>query len=109
MTVIDKLTLVNFRAFPGSEPVELRLQGKNLLIYGENGSGKTSIFIALTEMLRHPAPRKGNPPTPWENVFAGADAGPWSVALDFTNKTRVVWNAAGVTGTSVREDGRLCV
>jgi hypothetical protein len=29
------------------------------------------------------------------------------VALDFTNKTRVVWNAAGVTGTSVREDGRL--
>jgi len=109
MTVIDKLTLVNFRAFPGSEPVELRLHGKNLLIYGENGSGKTSIFIALTEMLRHPAPRKGNPPTPWENVFAGADAGPWSVALDFTNKTRVVWNAAGVTGTSVREDGRLCV
>lgn len=107
MTVIDKLTLVNFRAFPGSEPVELRLHGKNLLIYGENGSGKTSIFIALTEMLRHPAPRKGNPPTPWENVFAGADAGPWSVALDFTNKTRVVWNAAGVTGTSVREDGRL--
>lgn len=107
MTVIDKLTLVNFRAFPGSEPVELRLHGKNLLIYGENGSGKTSIFIALTEILRHPAPRKGNPPTPWENVFAGADAGPWSVALDFTNKTRVVWNAAGVTGTSVREDGRL--
>ena len=107
MTVIDKLTLVNFRAFPGSEPVELRLHGKNLLIYGENGSGKTSIFIALTEMLRHPAPRKGNPPTPWENVFAGTDAGPWSVALDFTNKTRVVWNAAGVTGTSVREDGRL--
>lgn len=107
MTVIDKLTLVNFRAFPGSEPVELRLHGKNLLIYGENGSGKTSIFIALTEMLRHPAPRKENPPTPWENVFAGADAGPWSVALDFTNKTRVVWNAAGVTGTSVREDGGL--
>ena len=107
MTVIDKLTLVNFRAFPGSEPVELRLHGKNLLIYGENGSGKTSIFIALTEMLRHPAPRKGNPPTPWENVFAGADAGPWSVALDFTNQTRVVWNAAGVTGTSVQADGRM--
>ena len=62
MTVIDKLTLVNFRAFPGSEPVELRLHGKNLLIYGENGSGKTSIFIALTEILRHPAPRKGNRP-----------------------------------------------
>jgi energy-coupling factor transporter ATP-binding protein EcfA2 len=107
MTVIDKLTLINFRAFPGSEPVEFRLHGKNLLIYGENGSGKTSIFIALTEMLRHPAPRKGAPPTPWENVFAGADAGPWSVALDFTNQTRVVWTAAGVSGTSILEDDRL--
>jgi energy-coupling factor transporter ATP-binding protein EcfA2 len=105
MTVIDKLTLVNFRAFPGPEPVELRLQGKNLLIYGENGSGKTSIFTALTEMLRHPTPRKGKPPTPWENVFAGA--GPWSVALDFTNQTRVVWNASGVTGTSVQKAGLI--
>ena len=107
MTVIDKLTLVNFRAFPGSEPVEPRLHGKNLLIYGENGSGKTSIFTALTEMLRHPAPRKEKPPTPWENVFAGTGAGPWSVALDFTNQTRVVWSAAGVTGTSVQKDGQL--
>ncbi len=106
MTVIDKLTLVNFRAFPGAEPIELRLHGKNLLIYGENGSGKTSIFTALTEMLRHPVPRKGNPPTPWENVFAGASAGPWSVALDFTNQTRVVWNATGITGTSVLENGK---
>lgn len=107
MTVIQKLTLVNFRAFPGPEPVELRLQGKNLLVYGENGSGKTSIFTALTEMLRHPTPRKGKPPTPWENVFAGAGAGPWSVALDFTNQTRVVWSSTGVTGTSVQKDGRL--
>lgn len=107
MTVIDKLTLVNFRAFPGSEPFELRLHGKNLLIYGENGSGKTSIFTALTEMLRHPTPRKGPPPTPWENVFAGPAGGPWSVTLDFTNQTKVVWNAAGVTGTSIRENGTL--
>lgn len=102
MTAIDKLTLVNFRAFPGAEPVELHLKGKNLLIYGENGSGKTSIFTALTEMLRHPAPRKGMPATPWENIFAGAAAAPWSVTLDFLNKTKVVWNAAGVTGTGVQ-------
>ena len=75
MTVIDKLTLVNFRAFPGAEPVELRLHGKNLLIYGENGSGKTSIFTALTEMLRHPTPRKGKPPTPWCGAFRGGRSG----------------------------------
>lgn len=106
MTVIDKLTLVNFRAFPGSEPVELRLHGKNLLIYGENGSGKTSIFTALTEILRHPKPRAGSPPTPWENVFTGANGGPWSVSLDFTNKTKVVWGASGVTSTNILENGK---
>jgi energy-coupling factor transporter ATP-binding protein EcfA2 len=106
MTVIDKLTLVNFRAFPGSEPVELRLHGKNLLIYGENGSGKTSIFTALTEILRHPKPRVGSPPTPWENVFAGANGGPWSVSLDFTNQTKVVWDATGVTSTNILENGK---
>ena len=105
MIGIDRLTLVNFRAFPGHEPVTLLLSGKNLLIYGENGSGKTSIFVALAELFRHPAPRTGSahqpPATPWENVFGGATAGPWSVALKFTNGKDAVWTARGVTGTGL--------
>jgi energy-coupling factor transporter ATP-binding protein EcfA2 len=43
---ITKVSLQNFRAF--DEPFELDLDGgKNLLLYGENGSGKSSIYFAL--------------------------------------------------------------
>ncbi|HZM03537.1 MAG TPA: AAA family ATPase [Candidatus Saccharimonadales bacterium] len=43
---ITKVTLQNFRAF--NEPFELDLDGgKNLLLHGENGSGKSSIFLGL--------------------------------------------------------------
>ncbi|NOJ33086.1 AAA family ATPase [Agrobacterium vitis] len=48
---IKSLTLCDFRAFAGPEPVTFRLDGKNLLIYGENGSGKSSVFHALDEFF----------------------------------------------------------
>jgi len=43
---ITKISLQSFRAF--DEPYELSLgEGKNLLLHGENGSGKSSIYLAL--------------------------------------------------------------
>ncbi len=43
---ITKISLQNFRAF--DEPFDLDLGGgKNLLLHGENGSGKSSIYVAL--------------------------------------------------------------
>ncbi|MEI6973036.1 MAG: AAA family ATPase, partial [bacterium] len=43
---ITKISLQGFRAF--DEPFELDLDGgKNLLLHGENGSGKSSIYMAL--------------------------------------------------------------
>jgi len=43
---IAKITLQSFRAF--DEPFELDLDGgKNLLLHGENGSGKSSVYLAL--------------------------------------------------------------
>lgn len=43
---ITRITAEGFRAF--DEPFELDLDGgKNLLLHGENGSGKSSLFIAL--------------------------------------------------------------
>jgi energy-coupling factor transporter ATP-binding protein EcfA2 len=45
---ITKIAIKDFRAFRGA-PLEIDLskEGKNLLVYGENGSGKTSLFNAL--------------------------------------------------------------
>ena len=48
---IKTLKICDFRAFAGPEPVTIALNGKNLLVYGENGAGKSSIFHALDEFF----------------------------------------------------------
>jgi energy-coupling factor transporter ATP-binding protein EcfA2 len=49
---IAKIGLGDYRAFPGGQTYEFDLgeTGKNLLLYGENGSGKTSLFRALRDL-----------------------------------------------------------
>jgi energy-coupling factor transporter ATP-binding protein EcfA2 len=48
---INELTICDFRGFPGPTPFKLDLKGKNLLVYGENGAGKSSIYHALNELF----------------------------------------------------------
>jgi len=50
MPKIKKITLENFKYFFGKE--ELILDRQNLLLYGENGSGKSSIYWALYTFLQ---------------------------------------------------------
>ncbi|MBD3723701.1 MAG: AAA family ATPase [Flavobacteriaceae bacterium] len=53
MSSIDKIKIHNFKAFyTGSEPEEIDLGGKHLLLYGENGSGKSSIYWALYTLFQ---------------------------------------------------------
>lgn len=48
---ITQIDIKNFRAFYGHYTIELEKTGKNLIIYGENGSGKTSLFHALQNFI----------------------------------------------------------
>ena len=48
---ITKIELKNFRAFCRPVEIDLHKTGKNLLVYGENGSGKTSLYLALKSFL----------------------------------------------------------
>ncbi len=50
MKKIDKIRIKNFKAFP--ELQEFDLKGKNLLVYGNNGSGKSSLYWALYTFLQ---------------------------------------------------------
>ena len=52
MPVINRIHICGFKAFPND--FELQLEGKNLLMYGENGSGKSSIYYALHCMFQAP-------------------------------------------------------
>lgn len=48
---VTKIEIKNFRAFYGTLEIDLHKAGKNLLVYGENGSGKTSLYLALMSFL----------------------------------------------------------
>lgn len=77
---IQRISLTDFRAFPGPAPVIFNLNGKNLLVYGENGSGKSSLFHALQDfftlqLLRSLAAHK--------NVFSGVADDQCKVVIEF--------------------------
>ena len=57
MAAISKIRIDGFKAFP--KEFELNLNGRNLLMYGENGSGKSSIYYALHALLQSQYHDKG--------------------------------------------------
>ncbi len=83
---IKSFTLCDFRAFAGPEPVTFQLDGKNLLIYGENGAGKSSVFHALDEFFsvarRGPQARKDRL-VALKNVFSGQPEAGLKISVEF--------------------------
>lgn len=51
MATITQIEIEGFKAFPKNFKLDLGT-GKNLLIYGENGSGKSSLYYALHVLLQ---------------------------------------------------------
>lgn len=49
MKKVSEVHINNFKFFPESEPI--KIDGKNVLLYGENGSGKSSFYWALYTLL----------------------------------------------------------
>ena len=63
---LAKITLKDFRGFSHEDTFDLA-DGKNLLLYGENGSGKSSLYRALVEFFNRDASAK--PFRIYRNVF----------------------------------------
>ena len=51
MATITQIEIEGFKAFPKNFKLDLET-GKNLLLYGENGSGKSSLYYALHVLLQ---------------------------------------------------------
>lgn len=93
---IKQLTLTDFRAFPGPAPVHFDLDGKNLLVYGENGAGKSSIFHALAEFFS--LKRSRNLRT-LKNVFSGEPETSCAVNIEFNDGLpSVSWSLQASSG-----------
>lgn len=48
---IKEIEIKNFRGFHKAHPINLDNRCKSAIIYGENGSGKSSLFLALKQFL----------------------------------------------------------
>ncbi|MGV9008452.1 AAA family ATPase [Brevundimonas sp.] len=88
------MSIQNFRGFPGVGNPEIRFDGKNLLVYGENGSGKSSIFHALDQLFSIAEPDALSRQALIRreaNVFSGDGPDKTSVAVRFKDTPSITY------------------
>lgn len=98
---IKRLTLTDFRAFPGPAPAHFDLDAKNLLVYGENGAGKSSLFYALSDFF---SLKRSRNLRAYKNVFSGEPETACAVDVEFNDGvTGAKWflqTSSGAIGTA---------
>jgi hypothetical protein len=95
---IDRLSIQNFRAFPGTGNPEIVLGGKNLLVFGENGAGKSSIFHALDHFFSIDVPnvvKRKKILEEQENIFSPDGPDQTSVTVTFVGGDPITWSQDG--------------
>ena len=96
---ITKIEIKNFKAFRGPDVIDLGEKGQNLLLYGENGSGKTSLYEALKLFLES-SENDSIRFIDYKNFSAIDDGDDGYVRLHFTSdpnlqKTTYEWSDSG--------------
>lgn len=110
---IQSIEITNYKAFLGTH--KIKVGGKNLFIYGENGSGKSSLYYALKDFFQ--SSMENIDLAELENVFVPpGKSGKTSIKVKFkpghnrkrtytwndnTNDTRIAGN------TSIRDGNKL--
>ncbi|MEA5391293.1 AAA family ATPase [Cyanobium gracile UHCC 0139] len=113
---IQTIEITNYKAFLGTHKIEVG--GKNAFIYGENGSGKSSLYYALKDFFQ--SSMEDIDLTNLENVFVPAGKeGKTAVRVTFkpnhqrqNKKKSYLFNAAindarDPSDTSIRDGNRL--
>jgi len=86
---ITQIELKNFRAFYGDTTIKLK-DGKGLLVLGDNGSGKSSLYFALKDFFDAYERKLDITQTPYRNLFATTNE--TSVRLQFENNVTYEWS-----------------
>lgn len=100
---ITRIEISNFRAFPNhAEPFAIELNRKSLLLYGENGSGKSSLYLAMREFFNlDPMADKYET---YCNLFTEDEIGPrGSICVELDNARRLRWDRTLSHRTSSRD------
>lgn len=67
---ITKIQLKNYRAFHGNSYTIHLQNGENLIVFGENGSGKSSLYYALRDFFTVDKSEMDITKPPYRNLFA---------------------------------------
>jgi len=86
---ITQIDLKNFRAFYGDQTIKLK-DGKSLLVLGENGSGKSSVYFALKDFFEAYEKGLDITKTPYRNLFGTSPE--TSVKLELDNGNTYEWS-----------------
>jgi len=113
---IQQVEITNYKAFAGTH--KIRVGGKNLFIYGENGSGKSSLYYALKDFFQSSI--EDIDLAELENIFVSdAKKGRTSIKVTFrpnhqgqNRQNAYSFNAAGndarrAEDTSIRDGNKL--
>ena len=97
---ITKIEVCDFRGFPGPAVYDFEFgKARNLFVYGENGSGKSSLFRAIQEFFNRN--RSARPFSTFKNVDSTAsDSG--HVTVHFDDGSSQVWPHTGARPVSVQ-------
>ncbi len=87
---ITQIELNNFRAFYGEKNIVNLKDGKSVLVLGENGSGKSSLYFALKDFFDAYEHKLDITKTPYRNIFADKDE--TSVKLQFDDSNTYEWS-----------------
>jgi energy-coupling factor transporter ATP-binding protein EcfA2 len=89
---IAKVGLSDYRAFPAGQTYEFNLgdEGHNLLLFGENGSGKTSLFRAIRDLTAMKSPPENFAES--RHIFAPGEEGFISVQLTAGAPSEFRWD-----------------
>lgn len=110
---IKSIEITNYKAFLGTH--KINVGGKNLFIYGENGSGKSSLYYALKDFFQSSI--EDIDLTDLENVFVSpGKAGKTTIKVTFNpghnGKRAYTWNSDRIDtridgNTSIRDGNKL--
>jgi energy-coupling factor transporter ATP-binding protein EcfA2 len=98
---ISRIEVADFRAYPKSDPGKFDLgDGCNLLAFGENGAGKSSLYRALRDLFSTTPPAI----TDMHNVFSDLPAP--SVRVTLTDGAAFTWTSVGHPGAAIVDIAR---
>lgn len=97
MYKITKVSLTNYRAFYDKTIIEIN-NGQNVFLYGENGSGKSSIYKALQDFFN-----AADPVYQSDNMrhLHIADTDPFEVEIQFTDSQNRTVQSISFTGNDI--------